>query len=323
MKRHELDKLIQKNKVSNAIMLYGESHFLIERYTRMLSAIPDASVLSFYYDAYDFQSAKAHLSQGSLFGDRSILIIKSEKKIAKNDLVILVEQAKKNPDNLFIYAYYGTDFKKSATTAFAANTGGIDVRFFMPYANEAKNIILEESRKMGIQMDHYSAAHLLDTQNNDLALAVNELGKLQILQRPITSKEIDDLVFGMGEVKVEQLINTLLEKKDFRAELQRVLESGEEEIRLLTALSNYVAQLYLFYTSIKLYGVPDSVKVLGYKLPAFIEKERAQQSIRLQQRQYTAIINLLLDTELQMKSSGNVDKNALLLSTLIRLQMLL
>jgi len=323
MKRHELDKLIQQNRVSNAIMFYGESHFLIERYTRILSTVPDASILSLYYDAYDFQSAKAHLSQGSLFGDRSILIIKSEKKIPKNDLVILVEHARKNPDNLFIYAYFGSDLKKSATAAFSAKAGGIEVRFFMPYANEAKNIILEEARRMGIQMDHYSAAHLLDTQNNDLGLAFNELGKLQILQRPITTKEIDDLVFGMGEIKVDQFINTLLDKRDFKAELQRVLESGEDEIKVLTAISNYVAQLYLFYASIRLHGVPDSVKVLGYKLPAFIEKERAQQSIRFQQRQYTAIISLLLETELKMKSSGNVDKNALLLSTLIRLQMLL
>jgi len=323
MKRHELDKLIQNDKVSNAVMLYGESHFLIERYSRILTAIPDASILNFYYDAYDFKAAKAHLSQGSLFGDRSVLVIKSEKKISKNDLSILVEQAKKNPDNLFIYSYYGSDYKKSATAAFSAKAGGIDVRFFIPYANEAKNIILDEARSMGIVMDHYSAAHLLDIHNNDLSLAFNELSKLQILQRPITTKEIDDLVFGMGEVKVDQFINTLLEKRDFRAELQRVLESGEDEIRLLNAISNYVAQLYLFYISIKLNGVPDSIKVLGYKLPGFIEKERAQQSIRLQQRQYTAIIHLLLDTELKMKSSVNVDKSALLLSTLIRLQMLL
>ena len=323
MKRQELDKLISQNKVPNAVMLFGESHFLIERYITILSKIPDANLLAFYYNEYNFNSAKAHLSQGSLFGDRNILIIKSEKKIPKKDLDILLDLVKKNPDDLFIYGYFGPDFKKSATSAFNKKSGGIDVRLFAPFASEAKNILLQEANAMGIQMDHYSASHLLETQNNDLGLAFNELGKLQILQRPITTKEIDELVFGMGEVKIDQFINTLLGKKDFKSELQRVLESGEDEIRILTAISNYIAQLYLFYVSIKLHGIADSVRVLGYKLPGFIEKERAQQCIRLKQQQYNAILNLLLEMELKMKSSGAVDKNALLLSTLIRLQSML
>ena len=80
-------------------------------YTRMLSNIEDSSIINFYHDEYNFQSAKAHLSQASLFGDRNILIIKSEKKVPKKDLDVLIELCEKNPDNVFIYAYYGSDHK--------------------------------------------------------------------------------------------------------------------------------------------------------------------------------------------------------------------
>ncbi len=322
MKRQDLDRLIDEGRPPNTIMLFGESHFLIERYIRQLS-VPDTNTLSLYYDEYKFNNAKAHLSQGSLFGDRNLLLIKSEKKIAKKELEIFLELCKKNPDNIFIYAYFGTDFKKSATAAFNAKSGGIALRLFAPFFNEAKAILLQEAARMGIVMDNNAAYHLLDVQNNDLSLAYNELSKFQILDRPITTKEIDDLVFGLAEVKVDQLINRLLKKEDFRADLQHLLESGEDEIRIITALSTFVTQLYLFYIYIKIHGAANSAEILGYRLPGYVEKERTQLCIRFKQQQYDAMLELLLDAELKMKSYGAVDKNAIVLSTLLHLQRLI
>ena len=319
MKRQDLDKLINAGQLPQATMLFGESHFLIERYTRLLTNIPDANILSLYHDEYNFNTAKAHLSQGSLFGDRNVLVIKNEKKVPKKDLDILLELCKKNTDNVFVYAYFGTDFKTS-NKAFTKKAGGDSVRFFTPFFGEAKSILLQEAAAMGIRLDQNAAYHLLDTQNNDLALACNELSKFKIFDRPVTAKEIDELVFGLAEVKVDQLVGNLLQKKEFRDDLQRILESGEDEIRIVTALSAFVTQLYLFYAYIKIHGAANSAEILGYRLPPFIEKERTQLCIRFKQPAYAAMLNLLLDAELKMKSTGAVDKNAILLSTLIRLQ---
>ena len=322
MYRKELDNLIRSGSKVSAIMLYGESHFLIDHYIKIFSDIPDANVLSLYHDEYDFAAAKAHLSQGSLFGDQNLLIIKNEKKIPKRDLDILLEQVKKNPDNTFIYGYYGSDMKSSAK-AFNKKSGGIEVRMFPPFAGEAKNMLMQEAQRRQVQLDSYAASHLIDSQNGDLGLAFNELSKLQILGRPITTKDIDILVYGVGEVKIDQFINHLLAKKDFKEDLQHILESGEDEIRIITAISAHMTQLYLFYAYIKINGMADSRAILGYKLPKNIEQDRAQQSIRFKQHQYDAILNLLLENELKMKSSGGVEKNALLLATLIKLQSLI
>jgi DNA polymerase-3 subunit delta len=319
MYRKELDNLIRSGQSIPAIMLYGESHFLIDHYIKIFSDIEDANVLSLYHDEYDFNAAKAHLSQGSLFGDQNLLIIKNEKKVPKKELDILLGFIQKNPDNHFIYAYYGADMKTSAK-AFNKKSGGIEVRMFAPYESEAKAMLLQEAQRQGIQLDSYTASHLIESQNGDLALAFNELSKLAILNRPISAKDIDALVYGVGEVKIDQFINHLLAKKDFREELQHVLESGEDEIRIITAISAFLTQLYLFYAHIKIHGMADSRAILGYKLPRNIEQERAQQSIRFKQHQYSAMMNLLLDNELKMKSSGKMDKPALLLATLIKLQ---
>ncbi|MEA1920731.1 MAG: DNA polymerase III subunit delta [Campylobacterota bacterium] len=322
MKRHELDLAIRNNSITNAVMLYGESHFLIEYYKKRLMQIDDANVLSLYHDEYHASSAKEHLSQGSLFGDRNVLLIKSEKKIPKADLDILIALCKKNPDNYLIYSYFGSDFKTSHK-AFTKKAGGEAIRLFNPYEKEAKSIIMQEAMRLNINLDHYSAGYLFESQNGDLSLACNELSKLQLLEHPISPKDIDELVFGLAEVKIDQFLKELMEKHDFKVSLHHLLESGEDEIRLLTSISTYLTQLYLFNCQAKISGVANSAAVLGYKLPNFIEKERAALSIRLPYQIYKQGLSLLLACEFEMKSSSNHDKNSLLLSTLLRFQSIL
>jgi DNA polymerase-3 subunit delta len=196
MTRQELDQRLNQGTLPNAIMLYGDSHFLIDRYTKAISAISDANLLSLYHNEYAFDQAKAHLSQASLFGDRNVLVIKHENKVPKSDLDTLLALCQKNPDNLFIYAYYGTDFKRPTVAAFTPKSGGVAVRIYAPFFSEARTMLLQEAKQVGVNMDQNAAYHLLMTQNNDLGLACNELGKLSILNRPITTKDIDDLVHG-------------------------------------------------------------------------------------------------------------------------------
>ena len=321
MNRQELDRHLQNNSAPRAMALFGESHFLIDRYAAKLAKIEGASVLSLYHDEYDFNTAKAHLSQGSLFGDQNLLIIKHDKKLPKSELDTFVELVGKNEDNTFIYCYMGEDVKGADTAFKGSHTGS--VRFFNPYANEARAIILQEAKEIGLNLDSSAAFHLLEMQNNDLSLACNELSKLLILNKPITIKEIDEQVFGLSEIKIDQFITQVIEKKEFLASLRHLLESGEDEIRLLTGISAFLTQLYLFNTAIKIHGIADSALVLGYKLPGFIEKERAALSIKITPEAYKKGLNLLLDTELKMKSVGSPDQEALLLSSLLKLQSLI
>lgn len=301
--------------------LFGESHFLIDRYAQKLSSIEGASALSLYFDEYDFNAAKAHLSQGSLFGDQNLLIVKTEKKLPKSDLDTLIELVGKNTDNTFVYCYYGDDVK-GADTAFKGSHAG-SVRFFHPYANEARAILIQEAQALGVALDNQAAFHLLDIHTGDLSLACNELPKLAILGKPITVHEIDEHVHGLSEIKLDRFIAQVVEKKEFLPTLRHLLESGENEIQILTAISGYVTQLYLFNTAIKLHGIADSALVLGYKLPGFVEKERAALSIKISPEGYKRGLNLLLDTELKMKSTGSPDAESLLISALLRLQTLL
>lgn len=320
MYKSDLDKHIQNNTLSNNFVLFGESVFLIDYYTKLLSNIPDASVLTYYFDAYDFASAKTHLSQASLFGDRSLLIVKSEKKIPKTDLDTLIALCEKNPDNVFIYAYYGSDHKTYAK-AFA-KTSNMSVRFFHPKDFEAQNIVLEIAKTKGVAIDKFSVSHLLNIHNGDIALAANEIEKFLCFERAITTKDIDELVFGLGEVNLDHFIKKLLEKRDFREDIHAILEHGEDEIRILTAITSYITQLYMFNIYIRINGAPNALEILGYPAPPQIVQEKAQLSLKLKPLNYYKLHELLLESELKMKSS-HVDKSAILLSTLVRMQRLL
>ena len=152
MYKNELDTAIRSGNVSNAFVFFGESNFLIDMYTKMLTNIEDANLINFYHDEYNFNSAKAHLSQGSLFGDRNILIIKSEKKVPKKELDLLLGFCEKNPDNIFVYAYYGSDHKTYNNKKAFAKTKAMAVRFFHPKDYEAQNIVLQVAKEKNVKI---------------------------------------------------------------------------------------------------------------------------------------------------------------------------
>ena len=320
MYKNELDKHIQNNSVTNSAVLFGESSFLIDRYTDILSKKDDATILSFYHDEYNFNSAKAHLSQASLFGGDNILVVKSAKKVPKKDLDTLIDLCEKNQDNTFIYAYYGDDHKTYAK-AFAKKST-MSVRFFNPKHAESVAIIAQVANKKNVNIDSYSISHLLNTHNGDVALCVNELEKFMVYDKAITTKDIDSLVHGLAQISIDDLIKKLLTKKDFKDNLSNILDHGEDEIRIVTAITSYITQLYMFNIYIRVNGTPNALEILGYPAPKFVVDEKAAISLRFKPDVYYKLHELLLDSELKMKSSG-LDKGAILLSTLIRFQKLL
>jgi DNA polymerase-3 subunit delta len=322
MYKAEFDGYIKNKKVSNSFVFFGESSFLIDMYTKMMSNIEDVNILSYYHDEYDFNSAKAHLSQGSLFGDRNILIIKTTKKVPKKELDILLEYCIKNPDNVFIYAYYGSDYKTYNNKKTFAKSNAMAVRFFHPKEYEAQNIVAQVAREKNVNIDKYTISHLLSIHNGDVALSCNEIDKFRVFDREITTKDVENLVYGLSEVNLDDFIKKLINKKDFTQDLKNILEHGEDEIRVITAITAYITQLYMFNIYIRVNGAPNALEILGYPAPKFVVDEKAAMSLKFKPNTYSKLHELLLSSELKMKSS-NVDKNAILLSTLIRLQKLL
>jgi DNA polymerase-3 subunit delta len=78
----------------------------------------------------------------------------------------------------------------------------------------------------------------------------------------------------------------------------------------------------MFNIYIRVNGSANALDILGYPAPKFVVDEKAKLSLKFKPKNYYNLHKLLLESELKMKSS-HIDKSAILLSTLIRLQRLL
>jgi DNA polymerase-3 subunit delta len=322
MYQKEFNQRLQ-SALPKALLLYGENDYLVDYYINYYIKKLDAkeSMLSLYHDEWNFEQAKAFLSQSSLFGGTNLVVTKRDKKIPKKELDLLVELANKNEDNYFIYGYGGAaKDAKSMQASFSDKKGGVWVRFFEPNIREGVATLQQKAQQIGLDIDHYALQHLMLVLNNNLALCANELDKLAILDTKVTSKDIDRLVYSTAPLAIEQLLIELFQKKPITDTITRLLELGEDEASILRATQYFVNQIFLFHAYIKLYGQVDSAAILGYKLPKNIEEQKASLALRVKSAALLKIFEHLLESEIEMKKAPATQREVLLYSMMIKIQ---
>lgn len=322
MYQKEFDQKIQK-QLPKAALFFGENAYLIDHYIDLYVQKTDAkeSMLTLYHDEWNFDQAKNFLSQTSLFGGTNLLVVKHDKKIPKKELDLLIELTHKNQDNYFLFGYMGSaQDAKSMHASFSDKNNAVWVRFFEPNVRENIVLLQQKAQKIGLDIDHFALQHLLLVLNNNLALSINELDKLAILQMKITSKDIDALVYSTAPLATEALLIDLFHKKPITETITKLLEIGEDEASLLRATQYFVNQIFLFHAYIKLHGTVDSAAILGYKLPPKVEEQKAQLALRIKPATLLKIFEHLLESELLIKQSPATQREMLMYSMLIKVQ---
>jgi DNA polymerase-3 subunit delta len=322
MYRRDLDALISRNALPSALLLYGEPWFSDYYAKKILPMWGDReNVLSFYFDEYHYESARSFIAQPSLFGDVNILYIRSDRKIPKKELDALIALSKKNPTSYFLLHFSGEDrVGKELQKSFTKKRGGDFARFFKPNMGEAIAMMRHKAQELGLEIENFTLQHLFTLQHEALSLCMNELEKLALLNKPITVSDIDTHVYGMGTLSLDAFIVRLLNREDVREDLERLLESTGDEIRIVNAITNYITQLMLFHIYIKVHGRYDVTEIVGYPLPPQMVKERAAMSIRFRLQTYRKLLEHLMLCEHALKLSTAIDKNSYLISALIKLQ---
>ncbi len=322
MYKREFDQLLASGTLPKSLMLYGDNDYYLDAYAETFIDKTGAreGMLKLYYDEYDFQTAKNHLGQSSLFGDTNLLVVRSDKKIPKKELTHLIELAAKNDNNFFLYLYTGSDFK-TLTPAFSKKMAAEHVRFFPANLKEGAGILQEKARRLGLQIDRYALEHLLMALNLNLALAANELEKLAVLQGPVGTKEIDEHVFSLAPMAMDDFLLSLFSRRPIPEVVTKMHQLGEDEYAVLRAIEYFTTQLFLFHAYIKLHGAPDSAAILGYRLPRQLEQQRAQLAIRIPLPLFEKILDTLAEGELAMKApAASGQKETLLLAILIKIK---
>ena len=320
MYKKEFDSILS-SKLPRVVLLYGDNEFYFDYYIKLYKnkLYAKETLLEHFFDEYNFEAAKAYLSQGSLFGGVNLYILRTNKKIPKKELDSLIELTNKDINNYFLYIYEGSSTNaKSLQSSFSSKNSAIWVRFFEPTPKEAIDFANSKIKELNINITPYALNYLVSLLNFNMALIDKELEKLSILETPIDTNTIDLLVYSTAPLAVEKMIISLFKKEDITNTLTKLIELGEDEFSILRAIERFLQQLFLFHAYIKLNGMVDSKEILGYKLPKWVEDERASLAVRIKSSKLLKIYQELLDLEINLKTK-NGKKEALLYSSLIKI----
>jgi len=318
MYKNEFDNYLKQNKKFKAYMFYGQSIFLIEQYSLAIAQMfgNNDEIEKLYFDDYDFKYAKDKLLQSSLFSSNNILFIKTEKKIPKKELDALIEACNVNPDSTLIIACMGDSDFKTMESSFSLQTNSVCVRFFQPTDLEATKFLEFEANMLQMKYEISALNHLYFMHKNDLALCVNDLKKLAILDELITINVVDTHCFGIGTVNFEEFMFDLISGKDISNDLTLILEEGMNEIFLLNQVTSFVQQLFMISSYARTLGQPNPKEILGFVPPKNIWEKKSKLAINIKPEIFQNILEYLLNIELDLKSSKIDDQNLYLQSTL-------
>ena len=322
MYRKELEAALNAAKFPNHFLLYGADEYQIELFAKeILAKFKDFEILSFYYDEYDFDAARAHLCEPSLFGGSPLLHVKSDKKIPAKELKILIEGCKNG--GAFVFELFESDAKAVFDTqkAFEVNFA----RFFKPGSpEEAVNLLGRQAAKMSLNITRNALFELYRIHNENLYLAASELNKLASLNEPINENIVRSLVFSLSSVSFDDFFDKFIALKDIRADFFSCADDGNfNEILFINSLYRAFFRLFKLHAGIKITGKFDIKETLGYTPPPNVANELKRQCLTVNLKAYKEIFTALNLAEFELKTNSALDKKTFLLSCVLGLQNLI
>lgn len=321
MYKKEFLNLLNSKSFPNYFFIFGNDEYQIETSANeIIKKFNTSNVLSMYFGEYDFKIAKAHLQESSLFDDKNLLHIKTDKKIPSKELKALISLCKNNTSNIFIFELFENDMKivYDNQKAFESNF----VRLFAPNnPNEAILILSEHAKKLGLEITSSALYHLYSLENESLYLSAGELNKLSNLGKNFNQKDIEELVFGLNGISFDSFFDKLVNLKDFRQDFEDYTkEASFNEMLFVNSIYNAFYRLFKIQTYTKITSKFDLAKSLGYNPPIQIVNKLKSQALSFNTDDFLNIFMSLNDTEFQLKTKNNLDKTTFLLSSLLSIQ---
>ncbi len=291
MYKNEFDKL---NELPNYVVFYGNEFYLYQYEKKIIKQFEKANILKMYYDEFDFEKAKIHLKEQSLFGGKSVLILKSNKFPPNFNKLV-----KKMNNSYLFFFYYGNKIPKVKYY----------VRFFKPDIKDMFLFIDEKSKMLGINIDKEAKMFLIKSVEE--IFIEKELEKLSLYSKNITLNDVKELVFLYKEDTFEDVIVLILKGGEFEDKLQNLLKKVDLK-RFLSAITRYIKDLYKYNLYIKKTGNSSLKGLLGYQLPFNMEKQRVALAVKFKEKDYYILLKNMLAFELEMRSGDAIIESVFL-----------
>jgi DNA polymerase-3 subunit delta len=319
MYQNQFDGILQQQERNSAYLFYGEADYLIDLYIQKTLdslKIEEDEVQKVYFDDYDYNYVKDQLSQSSLFASNNVLVVKQNKKIDARHMKELVSVAQSNPDSVVIFAIYINEKLTTHEKYFTPKTDGVVVRFFAPKAHQAINLLLDEARKIGLDITPDALSHLFAVHDENLALCINDLKKLHILDTQIGVKHISKYCSSLGDVSIDKFLHNLLDNNNINNELNQMFEEGVSHVQLVNQISSFIQQLFMINAYSRTHGFADAKEILGYVPPKDIWQKKSVLASKIKLHQYLEMMKYYQDIELELKTNTRIDSTSYLISML-------
>lgn len=238
--------------------------------------------------------------------DRRLLVVKNalkskDKALAEN-LVKWLPSAPETTD--IIFTEEDSPDQRTALYKNIVKTGKIEVFAELKPA-EVVAWIKKVTTDRGAQIDPDAASLLQLYCGSDLFRISTELDKLRSYDQHITKINVDKLVDAGFFNSIFELMDALSEKRAKRALgiLNKSLDSGENEIYLLTMLARQVRNL-LIIKDLSEHRLSEGEIVGKTHLHPFVVKKSLQQSRNFTSNELLALHGKLIDLDIAFKSTS-------------------
>jgi len=287
----------------NFLVLYG-NNFYLDLYQKKIEEIfRNENIIKVYFDEFDKEEIKKYLLENSLFGDKNILIIKTNK-FDKS-----LEELKRYSKNNYCFIFYVGNKKLNLQK-------DEFVRFFNPSFKDIVEYIDELCKNENVNLSNEAKVFL--AKSIEPIFLENEIKKLANYKKNISLQDIQKIVFLYKEESFEELFEKILNGNDFFDDLKKMLEITDYK-RIIPALISYLTTLYEYNLYIKKTGSSTLKDFLGYQLPFDIEKKRVNLAIKLKEKDYKNLLSYLLERELLIRNSDK-EKEAIFWESMIWLK---
>ena len=215
-------------KTHNIFLLFGEETLLKEFYFGKLKEFlkPDAmeelNIFSFSGKGYDLKAVDEAIESLPVFAENKLLIFTDSLTFkpdgrtgAGAEYISYWEKRFKDiPENVYIIFYENEIDKRSALYKYV-NKNQMAVELLYLSENEMISWTVSLFKKLGRQISALDAKYLVEITDSGMMAVKREAEKLAAYvgeERPITKKEIDELVSPSVENKVFDMIDALIAK---------------------------------------------------------------------------------------------------------------
>lgn len=332
MYKNEFENLLDKQNLPRCICLYGENTYEIVEYAQSVEEFykqDDSNVVKMYFSDYNYKVAKLFFSEQSLFGERNILIIKTEDSINQKELKDLVQTCLRYENAYFLLEIFQkADISAQKAKAIATMPNSfnkaheaINVRFFNPKTTyEASLIMQRKARKINLNIDNKSLEKIYLTHHEDINASINELYNLSLRDEKITIANIESLIDDFGKSKIQDFITCFFNKNFFAKNLEILQERGVSEFEILFELEKFLYTIFLIRAYFITHGNINLKEILGFMPPRHIGDEYIYFSKKINIKMIQKALEILSNCDLDLKLKGKSNKQATLISYLLNLQ---